>query len=100
MKEKWLDVFSKFKIKNVSGFLKNNLLAVLFTLLICIGMSLSAYFGSDVSDAENVLSTAATHVPSTPTPRLVPDTGWWTTIATPTPGPVLSGSTPSPQPIP
>ena len=84
MKNKLLDVLGKFNIKNVSGFIKKNLLMVLLALFVCVGISLSAYFGSDVTDVQDNLEAAITHVPSTPTPTLVPDTGWWIKVATPT----------------
>ena len=79
MKKKFFDT------KKISGFTKRNLLIVLFALFICVGVSISAYLGSDVPDFDNNWSVAITHAPSTPTPTFVPDTGWWSTIATPTP---------------
>jgi uncharacterized membrane protein YfhO len=79
-----LDVLGKFSIKNISGFIKINLLMVLLVLFVCLGMSLSAYLGSDAPGIDKTWSAAITHVPSTPTPTLVPDTGWWSAIATPT----------------
>ncbi len=85
MKNKLLDLLSKFNIKNVSGFTKKNLLMVLFTLFICTSVGVSAYFGSDVTDVDKTWNAAITHMPTTPTPTLVPDTGWWSAIATPTP---------------
>jgi hypothetical protein len=84
MKKKLLDVLGKFSIKNISGFIKINLLMVLLVLFVCLGMSLSAYLGSDAPGSDKTWSAAITHVPSTPTPTLVPDTGWWSAIATPT----------------
>lgn len=85
MKKKLLDGFGKFNITNLSVFIKKNLLMVLLALFVCVGVSLSAYFGSDVTDVQNGWEVAITHAPSTPTPTLVPDTGWWSTVATPTP---------------
>ena len=84
MKKKLLDTLKTFNVKNVSGFTKRNLLIVWFVLCICVSVSVSAYLVSRVTspDAWNV---SITHVPSTPTPTLVPDTGWWSAIATPTP---------------
>ncbi len=72
-----------FDIKKVSRFTKRNLLIVWFVLCICVSVSVSAYLVSRVTspDAWNV---NITHAPSTPTPTLVPDTGWWNAIATPT----------------
>ena len=75
----------EFNIKRISGFTKKNLLMVLFALFICIGVGVSAYLGSDVTDAQDSWDVAITHAPSTPTPTLVPDSGWWSTVATPTP---------------
>jgi hypothetical protein len=63
--------------------MKKNLVIMLFALFICVGIGLSAYFGSKISYIDNHWSVAITHSPSTPTSTLVPDTGWWTTIATP-----------------
>ena len=63
--------------------MKKNLVIMLFALLICFGIGLSAYFGSKISGIDNNWSVAITHSPSTPTSTLVPDTGWWTTITTP-----------------
>jgi hypothetical protein len=63
--------------------MKKNLVIMLFALFICIGIGLSAYFGSKISGIDNNWRVAITHSPSTPTSTLVPDTGWWTTIATP-----------------
>lgn len=83
MKNKMLDALGKFNIKNISGFIKGNLLMVLFALFICIGMSMSAYLGSDAPDSDRIWSVEITHAPSTPTPTLVPNTGWWSAIATP-----------------
>ncbi len=85
MKDKLLDLLSQINIKNVSRFTKNNLLMVLFALFICTGVGVSAYLGSDVTDVEKTWNAAITHEPSTPTPTLVPNTGWWSAIATPTP---------------
>jgi hypothetical protein len=85
MKNKLLDFLGKFNITNVSGFIKRNLLMVLLALFVCVGVSLSAYFGSDVTDVQDNWEAAITHAPSTPTSTLVPDTGWWSAIATPTP---------------
>jgi hypothetical protein len=73
-----------FDIKKISELVKKNLLIVLFVVFICLGVSLSAYLGSDAPDSDKHWSEAITHVPSTPTPALVPETGWWNTIATPT----------------
>jgi len=84
MKNKLLDVFGRFNIKNIRGFVQINLLMVLLVSFVCLGMSLSAYLGSDAPDSDKTWSAAITHVPSTPTPTLVPDTGWWSAIATPT----------------
>ncbi|MCJ7435763.1 MAG: hypothetical protein MUO77_19965 [Anaerolineales bacterium] len=75
----------EFSIKRISGFVKKNLLIVLFAVFICIGVGVSAYLGSDVTGFDNNWSVSITHAPSTPTPTLGPDTGWWTTIVTPTP---------------
>ncbi len=83
MKKKWFDALGKFNIKNISGFIKGNLLMVLFALFICIGMSISAYLGSDAPDSGKTWSVEITHAPSTPTPTLVPNTGWWSAVATP-----------------
>jgi len=55
---------------------------ILFALFICIGVGVSAYFGADISEAAN-WQVNITHAPSTPTPTLVPDTGWWSEVATP-----------------
>ena len=85
MKNKLLDAFNEFNIKNISGFIKKNLLMVLLALFVCVGLSLSAYLGLDVTGVDNNWSAAITHTPSTSTPTLVPDTGWWSTITTPTP---------------
>ena len=63
--------------------MKKNLVIMLFALLICFGIGLSAYFGSKISGIDNNWRVAITHSPSTPTSTLVSDTGWWTTIATP-----------------
>ena len=63
--------------------MKKNLVTMLFALFICVGIGLSAYFGSQISGIDTNWSVAITHLPSTPTSTLVPDTGWWTTIATP-----------------
>ena len=63
--------------------MKKNLVITLFALFICIGIGVSAYFGSKISGIDNNWSVAITHSPSTPTSTLVPDTGWWTTITTP-----------------
>ena len=79
MKKKFFDT------KKISGFTKKNLLMVLLALFVCVGVSLSAYFGSDMTDVQDRWEVAITHVPSTPTPALVPDTGWWSTVTTPTP---------------
>jgi hypothetical protein len=78
-------LFDALNIKNVSGFIKRNLLMVLLALFVCLGISISAYLGSDVNDSDKTWNAAITHAPSTPTPTLVPDTGWWSAIATPTP---------------
>ena len=85
MKNKLLDAFNEFNIKNISGFIKKNLLMVLLALFVCVGLSLSAYLGSNATDSNNNWSAAITHMPSTSTPTLVPDTGWWSTVTTPTP---------------
>jgi hypothetical protein len=85
MNNKLFDALSKFNIKNISGFIKKNLLMVLLALFVCLGISISAYLGSDVTDAQDGWEVAITHAPSTPTPTLVPDTGWWSAITTPTP---------------
>ena len=79
MKKKFFDT------KKISRLAKRNLLIVLFALFICLGISMSAYLGSDVTGFDNNWSVSITHAPSTPTPTLGPDTGWWTTIVTPTP---------------
>lgn len=63
--------------------MKKNLVIILFALFICIGIGLSAYFGSNDSGIDKHWSVSITHSLSTPTSTLVPDTGWWTTIATP-----------------
>jgi archaellum component FlaF (FlaF/FlaG flagellin family) len=63
--------------------MKKNLVIMLFALLICVGIGLSAYFGSNISGSDTNWRVAITHSPSTPTSTLVPDTGWWTTITTP-----------------
>ena len=75
----------EFNIKKISGFTKKNLLMVLFALFICVGVGLSAYLGSDVTGIDNHWSSDIHHASSTPIPTLVPDTGWWSTVATPTP---------------
>ena len=85
MKNKLFDVLGKFNIKNVSGFTKRNLLMVLFALFFCMGVGMSAYLGSNVTGGDNAWSVSITYSPSTPTPTLGPDTGWWSAIATPTP---------------
>ena len=72
-------------MKKISILAKKNLLIVLFALFICVGVSVSAYLGSDDPGIDNSWTAAITHSPSTPTSTLVPDTGWWTLIATPTP---------------
>jgi hypothetical protein len=74
-----------FKIRKLSGFAKKNLLVVLFALFICAGVGVSAYFGSNTSEVAT-WQVNITHVPSTPTQILVPDTGWWNKVATPTAG--------------
>ncbi len=71
-------------MKNISRFTKKNLLIVLFGLFICIGVGLSAYVGSDEAGVQKDWSITSTHVPSTPTPTLVANTGWWRTVTTPT----------------
>ena len=73
-----------FDIKKISGFTKRNLLIVWFVLCICVSVSVSAYLVSRVASPD-VWNVNVTHAPSTPTPTLVPDTGWWSAIATPTP---------------
>ena len=85
MKNKLLDVLGKFNITNLSGYIKKNLLMVLLALFVCVGLSLSAYLGSDVAGTDKNWSANITYVPSTPTPTLVPDIGWWSTVSTPTP---------------
>ena len=75
----------EFNIKRISRLATRNLLIVLFAVFICIAIGVSAYLGSDVTGSDNNWSVSITHAPSTPTPTLVPDTGWWTTIVTPTP---------------
>ena len=65
--------------------MKKNLVIMLFALFMCFGIGLSAYFESKISGTGNNWRVALTYSPSTPTGTLVPDTGWWTTIATPTP---------------
>jgi len=84
MKKKLLDTLKNFNVKNVSGFTKRNLLIVWFVLCICVSVSVSAYLVSRVTSPD-VWNVNITHVPSTPTPTLVSDTGWWNAIATPTP---------------
>lgn len=76
--------FHEFNVKKISGFVKKNLLMVLFVLFICVGVGVSAYLESDVADIENQWS-AVPYSPTTPTPTFIPDTGWWSTVATPTP---------------
>ena len=71
-----------FKIRKIRGLAKKNLLVVLFGLFICIGVGVSAYFGSDTSEVVTWQANV-THAPSTPTQTLVPDTGWWSEVATP-----------------
>ena len=39
MKNKLLDGLGKFNIKNVSGFIKKNLLMVLLALFVCVGLA-------------------------------------------------------------
>jgi len=63
--------------------MKKNLVIMLFALFICLGIGLSAYFGSKISGIDNNWNVAITHSPSTPTSTLVPDAGWWSTITTP-----------------
>ena len=75
----------EFNIKRISRFTKKNLLIVLFALFICVSVGVSAYLGSDASGVQNSWDIAITHAPTTPTLTLVPDTGWWSTVATPTP---------------
>lgn len=89
MKKKILDALKNFNVKNVSGFTKKNLLILWLVLCICVGVSISAYLVSRVTspDAWNV---NVIHAPSTPTPSLFPDTGWWSAIASPTPQAVKS----------
>ncbi len=84
MKKKLLDVFSKFTIANFSEFTKRNLLIMLLTLFVCLSVSLSAYLGSDVTGVDHTWSASITHAPSTPSPTLAPDTGWWDAVVTPT----------------
>lgn len=79
MKKKFFDT------KKIRGFTKKDLLIVFFALFICAGVGVSAYLGSDVSGAQEDWDAAITHATSTSTPTLVPDTGWWSTVATPTP---------------
>lgn len=71
-----------FKMRKIRGLAKKNLLVVLFGLFICIGVGVSAYFGSDTSEVA-AWQANITHAPSTPTQTLVPDTGWWSEVATP-----------------
>ena len=89
MKRKFLDT------RKISGFTKRNLLIVLFALFICVGVGVSAYLGSNPPGPNNNWNVNITHMPSTPTPTLLPDTGWWTTVSTPT-----HKAMPSTQPIP
>ena len=84
MKKKLPDAIKKFNVKNVSGFTKKNLLIVWFMLCICVSISVSAYLVSRVT-SPYAWKVSITHVPSTPTPILAPETGWWSAIATPTP---------------
>jgi len=71
--------------KRISGLVKKNLWMALFILFICLGVGMSAYLESDGNDSDLYWSAAVTHVSSTATPTLGPDTGWWSAIATPTP---------------
>jgi len=73
-----------FDIKKISGFTKRNLLIVWFVLCVCVSVSVSAYLVSEVTSLDG-WSMTITHLPSTPTPTLAPDTGWWSAIVTPTP---------------
>jgi L-rhamnose mutarotase len=84
MKNKLLDALNEFNIKNFSIFIKRNLLMVLLALFVCVGLGLSTYLGSIATDGENNWNVNITHVSSTSTPVLVPDTGWWSVVATPT----------------
>ena len=84
MKKKLLDALNEFNMKNISGFIKRNLLIVLLTLFVCVGLSLSAYLGSNTTDGDNYWNVNITHVPSTSAPTLFPDTGWWSAVTTPT----------------
>ncbi|CAG0955715.1 hypothetical protein ANAEL_00329 [Anaerolineales bacterium] len=72
-----------FKIRKIRGLAKKKWLVVLFALFIFVGVGVSAYFGSDSPDVET-WSLSIAHAPSTPTPTLVPDIGWWSQVATPT----------------
>ena len=72
-------------MKNMSRLAKRNYLIFLLALFIYIGFGVSGYLGSKDPGLDNNWSAAITHVPSTPTNTLVPDTGWWSAIATPTP---------------
>jgi hypothetical protein len=73
------------RVHEISGAAKKNLLMVLFVLLVCLGLGMSAYLGSEAADHDSSWSSAITHMPSTSTPTLKPDSGWWSTVATPTP---------------
>ncbi len=85
MKKKLFDALNNLNRKNISDFIQRNLLMVLLALLLCLGISMSAYLGSGDYGLNNNWSLAITHVPSTPTNTIAPDTGWWSAIATPTP---------------
>ena len=71
-----------FKNWKIGRFATRNLLIILFALFICAGIGVSAYFGSNTSEVVTWQANV-THVPSTPTQTLVPDTGWWSEVATP-----------------
>ena len=71
-------------MKKISGFAKRNLLIVLFALSVCFGVGISAYLVSSVTSPDT-WNVNITHMPSTPTPILVPDAGWWNAVVTPTP---------------
>jgi len=71
-----------FDIKKVGRLAKRNLLIVLFAVFICVGVGFSAWLVSRVTSPGD-WNVNITHIPSTPTPTLVPDTGWWTGVATP-----------------
>ena len=71
------------KKKYVSGFIKRNLLVVLLALFVCLGIGMSVYLESDLTDSHKTWSMPGVNSTSTPTAVLLPAEGWWEAIATP-----------------